>query len=227
VAEPEIDRILRHTLADFRLSRSEKRVLGNILKQLDADRHELDVLRHRAFEIAREELIDPQSQAVVEWLEEVVKVLLPKGPKPQTAARAHFAPGDDCPRTIANLFGRARRTIDVCVFTITDDRIADAILEAHRRGVAVRIIADNDKAFDAGSDVQRLERQGVPVRVDRTEYHMHHKFAIFDGKTTLTGSYNWTRSAARYNSENFIVTDDPRLTKAFSEAFERLWQDFA
>ena len=31
---------------------------------------------------------------------------------------------------------RAQR-VDICVFTITDDRLSDAIVAAHRRGVAV------------------------------------------------------------------------------------------
>jgi len=225
MTSPQIDRILRHTLADFRLSRGEKRILGTILDELGADRRELEVLRSRAFEIAREELADPQSLAVVDWLEEIVKVFQPKEPGGEVRAEAYFAPGDDCPRAIVNLLGRARRSIDICVFTITDDRIAEAIVEAHRRDVAVRIIADDDKAEDRGSDIDRLGRLGIPVRVDRTENHMHHKFAVFDRTTTLTGSYNWTRSAARYNEENFIVTDDARLTKAFSERFERLWRE--
>ena len=114
----------------------------------------------------------------------------------------------------------------MCVFTITDDRIADAMLAAHRRGVRVRVITDNDKALDEGSDAQRLERAGVALRIDQTEHHMHHKFAVFDGERLLTGSYNWTRSAARNNEENLIVTRDPGLVRAFSEEFERLWARF-
>jgi phosphatidylserine/phosphatidylglycerophosphate/cardiolipin synthase-like enzyme len=52
---------------------------------------------------------------------------------------------------------------------------------------------------------------------------MHHKFAIFDGALLLTGSYNWTRGAARDNEENFITTPDRRLIASFTAAFGRLW----
>ena len=33
---------------------------------------------------------------------------------------------------------------------------------AHRRNVQVRVISDDDKAMDAGSDIDRLERMGIP-----------------------------------------------------------------
>jgi phosphatidylserine/phosphatidylglycerophosphate/cardiolipin synthase-like enzyme len=111
----------------------------------------------------------------------------------------------------------------VCVFTITDDRITRALLEAHERGVRVRVVSDGDKAMDPGSDIHRLRQAGVAVRVDRAEAHMHHKFAVFDRMRLLTGSYNWTRSAAAENQENVLVSDDPRLVVPFCRAFDDLW----
>jgi hypothetical protein len=156
---------------------------------------------------------------------------LGKTPRPGDArsgvAEVHWSPGDACYEAILRELERADRTIDVCVFTITDDRLARALLEVHRRGVRLRVLTDNDKAEDEGSDVARLERAGVPVRVDRTEYHMHHKFAVFDGRRAITGSYNWTRGAARNNEEHIVVTDDPRLVKELGRGFETLWERLA
>ncbi len=137
-----------------------------------------------------------------------------------------MSPGEACVRRIAGLVGAAVRTVDICVFTITDDRISRAIREAHRRGVQVRIVTDDEKAHDAGSDTLALGRDGVPVRVDDSPFHMHHKFAIFDGRLLLTGSYNWTRGAAENNQENLLVTDDARFVRPFVAEFERLWTQF-
>lgn len=150
-----------------------------------------------------------------------------ENPRKPALAEAWFSPHDDCAGRIINLMGEARTSADLCVFTITDDRISDSILAAHARGVHVRIISDNDKAHDLGSDIGRFLAAGVGVRVDRTAFHMHHKFAIIDGRRLLNGSYNWTRGAARDNQENLIVCDDPRLVTAFSQEFERLWAMFA
>ncbi len=119
-----------------------------------------------------------------------------------------------------------KQTVEICVFTITDDRLTSAVLEAHGRGVRIRIITDNDKAADLGSDADRFLQAGIDLRVDRTEYHMHHKFAVFDSEVLLNGSYNWTRGAAANNEENFIVTNNRRLVAIFSKIFEELWQQF-
>jgi mitochondrial cardiolipin hydrolase len=141
-------------------------------------------------------------------------------------AEAWFSPHDDCPGRIINLFAEARSSVDVCVFTITDDRVSDSILAAHCEGIRIRIITDDDKAHDLGSDIDRLAAAGIPVRIDHSPFHMHHKFAIFDGRILLQGSFNWTRGAARDNQEDLVVTDDPRLVTAFGREFERLWTQF-
>lgn len=52
------------------------------------------------------------------------------------------------PRRLLQFLGSARSTIDVCVFTITCDEIAEALLAAQKRGVRVRIISDNDQVCD-------------------------------------------------------------------------------
>ena len=125
-------------------------------------------------------------------------------------------------RIISRLNG-ARSKIDICVFTITDDRISFPILAAHRRGVKIRILSDNDKLHDPGSDIPRFLEAKIPLRIDHSPSHMHHKFAIFDGKALVNGSFNWTRSAAEMNQENIIDSEDPQLVAQFQKEFDSLW----
>jgi phosphatidylserine/phosphatidylglycerophosphate/cardiolipin synthase-like enzyme len=223
----QVDEILAQSVADRRLSGNEKNLLRELLSA--AKSRELAHFRHRAFQIAAHAMADPHSSNVLHWLEDVIKLTAAGAAAgaESTTARAYFSPGDDCPTVIAGLLGRARRTIDVCVFTITDDRVSSALLNAHRRGVRIRVMTDNEKTSDTGSDIDRLAEAGIQVREDRSAYHMHHKFAILDGTRLLTGSYNWTRGAAEHNAENFIVTSDRSLVTLFSREFERLWQEFA
>ncbi len=221
----ELDRALRSTLDDGRLSRGERQALSELLREAPLDRNQLWQLRARAFDVARERTTDPRALEALQWVEDTVKLLVQLEPA-ATLARSYacFSPGDACLRAILNELGRAKETADICVFTITDDRIASAIVAAHQRGVSVRIITDNDKQFDLGSDIERLRQAGIPLRVDLTEHHMHHKFAVLDGATLLNGSFNWTRSAATFNEENLVVTSDVALVTAFSRQFMRLWE---
>lgn len=144
-----------------------------------------------------------------------------------SALKIAFSPGEECRELILNLIASANNTLDICVFTISDDRISNALLKAYERGISVRIITDNDKTSDLGSDVENLYYQGIEVKTDRTEFHMHHKFMIVEKKTVLTGSYNWTRNAALYNQENIISITDSEVTKRFQSEFDCLWEESA
>ncbi len=53
---------------------------------------------------------------------------------------------------------------------------------------------------------------------------MHQKFAVIDGRIVLTGSYNWTASAERYNHEDLLMFQDAGpLAQEYRQQFLRLW----
>lgn len=219
---------LEASLEDLRLDDDEKHSLAQTLRQAQPPEDGFRQLRNHAFTLARNRLAPPQQQdpmSVLRWLEAVVRALdVARAPAQATRSNAVFSPGEACLNTLVNHFRSARRSVDFCVFTLSDDRIAHEVLAAHTRGVALRFITDNDKETDSGSDVARLRAAGVPTVVDRTSAHMHHKFAIFDGQWLLNGSYNWTRSACAHNEENLVATNDATLLLQFQEVFEQLWR---
>ncbi|GGK86679.1 phospholipase D-like domain-containing protein [Rufibacter glacialis] len=146
---------------------------------------------------------------------------------PHIRSTAYFSPGDDCLNAILAFIGAATSSLKICVFTISDDRITQAILAAHRKGISVQVLTDNEKLFDKGSDIRQLAKAGLQVKVDHTANHMHHKFALADQRHVLTGSYNWTRSAALYNHENVLVSSEPQVVADYSREFQRLWQEMS
>lgn len=224
----EIEGILAKTLEDRRLSRGERRALSEVLADVHLDHRTRDFIRKRAFDLLRRELKERGSHEIMDWLEDVARVFA-RATDPErnlVVNEARFSPDQDCAGLIRAMLNAATKTVDICIFTITDDRIAQAIAAAHERGVLARIITDRDKSMDLGSDISELERQGIAVACDPSPNHMHHKFALFDRKQLLTGSYNWTRSASRDNFENVVVVNDPGLVEVFTREFERLWKKF-
>lgn len=144
----------------------------------------------------------------------------PRAVLPQS--RVYFTPGFECHDALLQSLAQARESLDICVFTITDDTIAEEIFNASRRKVTVRIITDDEKAKDWGSDVYRLAGVGLDIRADDSVDHMHHKFAIVDQRTVVTGSLNWTSGSVQ-NFENVIISSDTSVVKAYIEEFDRLW----
>ena len=223
----EIQVFLQQSIADRKLSGGEKSAFAEWLAVNVRSGQDRGVVRHAVFDAARSASASLDTAQLLEWLEDTMKVVAPVEPPATAAPAAHaeafFSPGTACLDRIVHRFRTARRAVDVCVFTLTDDRIARPILEAHRRGVKIRLITDNDKAYDLGSDIREFEAAGIATKIDTTPAHMHHKFAIFDGARLLNGSYNWTRSAAEVNEENIIDTGDPALVADFAAEFQKLW----
>lgn len=222
---------LRESLDDARLSRGERKALRALVEARGVDAHMRGLLRNEAFVLAREALTGPQVESVLEWLQDVLGILVPlecveNGDRHEIENGAWFSPGPEPLRALVREMRRVRTSADICVFTITDDRISDGLMGLARRGVRVRVITDDDKARDRGSDIDRMRRAGIEVRVDGADPHMHHKYAVFDDTRLVTGSFNWTRAASGENNENLLLTTEPALVRAYREEFARLWALF-
>lgn len=220
---------LRASLDDGRMSRGERRALRETLAEQPLAERERRVVEAGVFAAAEAAMHDPRDKLVLRWLEDTLGALrAPEEPADDLPpSRAWFGPQSPLAPLLVSQLAAAQERIDAAVFTITDDRIAEALLEAHRRGVAVRVVTDDEKVGDPGSDIARLLRAGIEVRTDRTPAWMHHKFAVIDGRVLINGSYNWTRAGATENHENFLVTGEPPLVRAYSDAFTQLWDSLA
>jgi cardiolipin hydrolase len=136
----DLDQILTATLADRRVQTGEKKVLTEWTARHATDEADRAVARSRAFALARTQATG-DAASLLDWLEEVIKVFSRPSALPVTAetGAAFFSPGTTCIQELLRQFNTTKQSADVCVFTITDDRITDALIRAHTRGVKVRI----------------------------------------------------------------------------------------
>ncbi|MDE6250714.1 MAG: hypothetical protein K2M34_03720 [Alphaproteobacteria bacterium] len=147
---------------------------------------------------------------------------LPISAVPDTSwMRVYFTPGTDCEDNIANSIDASRKTIDVAVYSITNDKIVNSLIAAHNRGVRVRVISDKLQSAGRASLIGRIRDAGIPVVLNTKHKIMHNKFAIFDGKDVEDGSYNWTSSATQSNAENCVFFLEQNGN--FSNQFQYLW----
>lgn len=101
----------------------------------------------------------------------------------------------------------AQSTLDVEAEEISDQAIVQAMIDAHDRGVAVRMILSNDTPTAAQtSAVQSLHQDGVDVRMLAVPY-VHAKTFVVDGALAYVGSENFTSNSLDSNRELGLVID--------------------
>nr|XP_057930499.1 mitochondrial cardiolipin hydrolase [Doryrhamphus excisus]XP_057930500.1 mitochondrial cardiolipin hydrolase [Doryrhamphus excisus] len=119
----------------------------------------------------------------------------------------------------------ASSSLDLCMFSFSNMDLGRAVVQLYRRRVTVRILVDKHYSAINGSQIGALRKAGICVRKVGSYMHMHHKFAVVDGRLLITGSLNWTLAAVQCNSENILITEEPDLVRPYVREFSRLWAD--
>lgn len=123
---------------------------------------------------------------------------------------------------------RAKYSVDLCIYLFTQPILSNILKDLKELGVKIRIITDSteDEAFC--SQLESLGKAGIEIKSNKKGVGalMHHKFVIVDGKTLLSGSFNWTNKAVVSNYEAVIVTTDQSLVDPFKRQFEIMWYRF-
>ncbi len=223
----QIINFIKDSFQTKEFSSSDRQALKKLISVKQPSAHELNVLRSELFGLIENQSNSADVVKLVNWIEGINKCLLPKQEDVKTPEnRCYFSPGDDCENAIVSSIRNAKHSVKICVFTISENVISDAVVKAHKEGISVKIITDNDKLNDMGSDIRMLSKAGIRIRIDQSSSHMLHKFCVVDKEVLLTGSYNWTKSAADRNQENILVTEDPKMVKSYLSEFEKLWDLF-
>ncbi len=100
---------------------------------------------------------------------------------------------------------KAQKYIYLSMFLITNNKIVQSLIDAHNRGVEIRLIIDAHHAQQSYSKHEQLRNAGIKVKVENWAGKMHAKTVIIDDSTIISGSANWTYSAFKYNDENLLI----------------------
>lgn len=123
---------------------------------------------------------------------------------------------------LARAIDAAGRSVDMAIYRLDLDRVRDALLAAHRRGVAVRLVVESDNLDEPA--IHALLAAGVPVVGDGGEALMHDKFTVIDGREVWTGSMNYTVGDAYFNDNNLLRLVGADLAEAYREEFDEMFQ---
>lgn len=151
---------------------------------------------------------------------------LPFSPSYGTDLQAGFSPGGTAQELIISFIRSATGSADVAAYEFTSEPVEEALVQLSRRGVPVRLVADEKKSHDRWSLVNALACSGIQVRTDAQYSIMHNKFIVTGNNGVQTGSFNYTSSAEKRNAENaLVIRDSLPVSKQYQDEFNRLWAE--
>jgi len=142
----------------------------------------------------------------------------------------------------------AKSSIDMVMYLVNFDpsakkspvnELVEELVNAHKRGVKVKVILDQNVDFsilNAGGEWQKqdkndalfvyLKKQGVEAYYDNLYVTTHSKAIVIDKEIVITGSANWTASSLRRNQESSCLVKSAGLAKEFLEDFSEINIDY-
>ena len=135
-----------------------------------------------------------------------------------------FSPKNYAMEKVERLIDSSKESIDLSIFFLTYNKVVKKLVDAHNRGVNVRVIIDATGASNGYSKHQYLRDQGIEVKVENWGGKMHMKTAVIDNKHIVIGSMNWTKAGVTKNDENtLIIKNDIENSKYLTNHFNEMW----
>ncbi|HEV7923832.1 MAG TPA: phospholipase D family protein [Verrucomicrobiae bacterium] len=158
----------------------------------------------------------------------ILAMVLMAGGSPSSSAtpqrptiEVFFSPQGGCTEAVVNALNHATSSVLVQAYSFTSAPIAKALVDAHRRGLKVKVILDRSQRTEKYSSADFVAHAGIPTYIDAKHAIAHNKIMVIDGYEVLTGSFNFTRAAEEHNAENLLVIQDAPLAVKYTENWQR------
>ncbi len=136
-----------------------------------------------------------------------------------------FSPSKKLENFLVNIIYHANKEILIAAYNFTNKNILNAIIDSYFKGVRVKILLDGKNNCKKKKLLNLLLKLGIPFRLNYSYKIMHNKFLIIDNNSVETGSYNYTFSASKLNSENIIYLKCvPKIAVKYKNEFFNLWR---
>lgn len=140
-----------------------------------------------------------------------------------TQISIYFSPKNDTISPLLKEIQSAKTSIHFMAFSFTHDALGDAMRDCFESGVDVQGVFEARQVDDRYSEYNAMKNAGIPVILDENRGAMHHKVIVIDGKTVITGSYNFSKNAETRNNENLLIIKENReIAAAYLREFERI-----
>jgi len=135
----------------------------------------------------------------------------------------YFAPEDNIEKIINGRIEKAEKSIKFMQFSFTSDAVGEMMIKKFKQGISVEGVFEKKGSDSEYSEYTKMKIEGIPVRVDKNKYTMHHKVIIIDDCRVITGSFNISKNANSKNDENIIIIDSREAASKYIEEFYRIY----
>ncbi len=135
-----------------------------------------------------------------------------------------FSPKGGATDLVIKTIRSANQSIRVLAYSFTSAPIAQALVDAHKRGVDVEMVVDKSQKSERYTSATFIANAGIPIRIDFKHAIAHNKVLVVDGHTVQQGSFNYTKAAEQSNAENVLVNwNNPKLAQVYLKDWQRHW----
>ena len=142
-------------------------------------------------------------------------------------------------KTLIREIDQAKESIAIYLYQFTINaensnslplKIAEALIQAKKRGVYVEVVLDQNIDFTTYPSQESwilegknwtayefLSANGIPVYFDSPYTYIHSKVAVIDKETVLVGSSNWSQISLTRNVETNVLIRSPEVAKNILE----------
>jgi phosphatidylserine/phosphatidylglycerophosphate/cardiolipin synthase-like enzyme len=103
----------------------------------------------------------------------------------------------------------------VQAYSFTSAPIAKALVDAKKRGVKVQVILDKSQESEKYASADFVKNAGILTAIDDRHAIAHNKVMVIDGRTVITGSFNFTKAAEESNAENLLIIRDEAIAARY------------
>ena len=135
----------------------------------------------------------------------------------------YFTPPSDVASAVIEVIDQSTKEVLVQAYGFTHNGIAQALVRANTRGVAVKVLLDAKTDSTNRYVTDLLQAQQIPLRLDASHAIAHNKVIVVDGELVITGSFNFTNSAQTRNAENLLVLKSAGLADSYKANWQMHW----
>jgi phosphatidylserine/phosphatidylglycerophosphate/cardiolipin synthase-like enzyme len=149
---------------------------------------------------------------------------------------------------IGKALSNATKSINLALFVFSEQKLANILQQKQQQRITIQgvfepefalryysealdllgmAIKDNQCNYEANNNPWQTPLQTVGIAQLSRGDKLHHKFAIVDNRTVITGSHNWSAAANYNNDENALIIHNPTVAAHFQQEFERLYHQAA